>query len=210
MGSRLHVVQGWGMPVTKFKGLADLNFPDCVASDSDYYDLHSEVCNKIKYYKHEFKITKEEHLKIRKQHNQHIFFKGTIQSGDDLFHYICDESNVFGDDYILFYSDPNEKKEWTRYANDLDYTMLVYDNTTKQYDNFNSFCRVHDHGFSYYNLSRTDKNYKPVIFDYNDPDFLANTLPAVPGAIRWWMTKIGLMTDEGVNELRPISAMYWA
>jgi hypothetical protein len=32
---------------------------------------------------------------------------------------------------------------------------------------------------------------------------------AVPGEIRWYMTKHRILTNEGVNELRPVLAQWW-
>lgn len=119
---------------------------------------------------------------------------------------------------IVFFPNLAIKKRWCRFDDDMDYAFEQWSikQRGKKLGDRGAQSGPRDFtiytGYGHYpwanNLMLADGT--PVAWDhFTTVEEHPEWLPAVPSEIRWYLTKLGVLFNEGVNELRPVIAQWW-
>lgn len=219
MGIRIHRAMGWGMPWSDFERLTTLKEED---GDHSKYWLSHLLYETFEQATHEqLTLTEEEHkaqwdapgTSILERHLTSTKF--TLGTG---------EEPVFGSptdlyfdvgydvtDHVGFLPALYLKDKWSRYDDDLDYAFErlrdgpagsadIRDLAT--YSQFGHYPWTND-------LMYADGSHMPWRhwYELKDRD---DWFPAVPAEIRWYLKKLEIMDDAGINQLRPMIAQWWS
>lgn len=114
-------------------------------------------------------------------------------------------------EHIGFLPDLTYRDKWYRYNDDLDYFSEQYrEDSEGQADmrEFVTYTRFGPYPFSN-DLMAADGSRVPWDHHVNLRK-RTDWAPAVPASIRWYLKTLGVMDDEGVNQLRPLIAQWWA
>ncbi|QSY98629.1 hypothetical protein J2J97_32515 (plasmid) [Rhizobium bangladeshense] len=113
---------------------------------------------------------------------------------------------------VLFFPNADYARKWHRRYDDLDYAFEAYRNGPPGDAEPRDFWHVAKFGWFPFANYLMDKDGNPLEWesfhrlDYTYPE---GWYPAVPSEIRWYLKKLGIMDDAGVNKLRPIVAQWW-
>lgn len=232
MGIRIHRAMGWGMSIDKlvlnYKGPLDTehshgvyevtnglyNLFDDADVNSEAFNVPEEVCQ------HSFRnkankdgmaqcfITEPHLLSVRSTDYGRIpFAPGAASKLFDFIGY---------DDYtdIVFYPDLHTQSSWRRYNDDLDYFFEQWrgDDVSRDAEpeirDFVKYIPYNPYPYSnnLMNLEGGHEDWERFTELRKRPDLV----PAVHSSIRWYLTKLGVMDNEGVNQLRPVIAQWWS
>lgn len=228
MGIRIHKAMGWGMPIEKLAQLngierdqasdwiyerfdgktpEDLTIPDEVMSRS-WNDRSLMTMLQADLLSKRFVCGKDERAKLTPE---------DFGRAEDLFTLTDLESD---DGHVIFFTTLHYRKIWYRYNNDLDYAFEQWRTSTRENETVHAMRGAQDDPVGYvaylpYNpypfandLMLADGTRQP--WDHftrveQHPEWL----PAVPGELRWYLPKLGVLDEKGVLELRPILAQWW-
>lgn len=211
MSTRLHRSIGWGMPWKDFcnrcllvpgeDGMGEVLY-ETFSSMSDKSMIVDDVDNMLFY-----GANPEVKPPI-------IFDKRLLQCEDkvgdptDLYKLVmtCDEVQ-----HVIFYPNSYYAKKWLRVDDDVDYAFEKMRLRREQGNSFDIEDVVeylnygHYPWASFYMMAKTGQ---PVawepFFSPSDDD-----VPAVPTEIRWYLNRFGILSHDGINQLRPIIANWW-
>lgn len=214
MGYRIHKAIGWGMPWKKFEELVLLKTTDefCSISDRLYnkfeelsdeeLTVNDQVLRKLKYSGATVRpfaiiqcqlLAKEFATKHTKNIGTGTDLYSIVDIGDDLEH-------------VIFYPSCYYAKRWHRRDDDIDY---AFENATKDIDaGMTDLVKYIPFGHYPWSNSLMDDDGEPVAWDYGVKTG-DGVYAAVPSEIRWYLTTHDILTNEGVNQLRPIVAQWW-
>jgi len=224
MPFKLNRAMGYGMPWEKFEALCTL--PVCGDDDDEMWEVLFNTFNGFK--ENDLTMSKEERSEFSSgQHRPFIITRNLLQldiklgsdapvevgHGGDLFTFV---GNLDKTTDVIFFPNLVWGKKWYRTADILDLVFDTYgegggDGEHRYYTNYRRL------GFYPYGQYVMTKDGTPVDgehivnFTFEDVPLTDEheIVGAVPGEIRWYMTKHGILTNEGVNELRPVLAQWW-
>ncbi|QIG69138.1 hypothetical protein EVB78_104 [Rhizobium phage RHph_N1_15] len=127
----------------------------------------------------------------------------------DLFQLVMDPDKV---NVVLFFPNASYAEKWNRRWDDLDYAFEAYRNGPPGDAECRDFWHVAKFGwypFANYLMDRDGQPLEWEMFSRLDRTYPDGWFPAVPTEIRWYLKKLGIMDDAGVNKLRPIVAQWW-
>ncbi|QIG65974.1 hypothetical protein phiOC_p332 [Ochrobactrum phage vB_OspM_OC] len=225
MGIRLHRGIGWGMPIEKFNSLCLEKFDD---EGDDLWSRFADL-------KYEDMIIPREDLKGSFGHYMETnpampfvgepvllskvftsFGKDALEvdqkdraNGYELVSFV----NIGDEDTdIIFYPGAYYANKWHSYDDDIAYAFerWRYGGSKNADPDPRDFVIYVDYGHYPYTNSIMNKDGTPREWDHfvhlkNDDTWV----PAVPYEIRWYLTKMRLLDDAAINELRPMIAQWW-
>jgi hypothetical protein len=222
MSTRIHRAMGYGMPIDRFKRLSLIG-RDSVSNDSfsdmicDYFSAltDSDLTVPDDVYQRIFYSPKPNHPAIFETRLLATRFTNggrvatDIGKSEDLFEIVmdCDELR-----HIIFFPNLYYRKKWCRCDDALDYEFEKWRNTGARGDqteprDIATYTEYGPYPFSNYLMLQDGTPIKWQHF--NEVEKHPEWLPAVPSEIRWYLTKHNIMTENGVNQLRPIIAQWW-
>ena len=214
LGYRIHKSIGWGMPWEKFEEHTLLKTTDKFYSISDrlyakFEDLtdkeltvNDEVLHELKY---RGATVRPFGIMQRQLLAKDFATKRTknIGTGTDLYSIVDVGDNL---EHVMFYPNCYYAKRWHRRDDDIDY---AFENASNDIDaGMTDFVKYVPFGHYPWTNSLMDSDGEPVAWSYGVKTG-DGTYSAVPGEIRWYLTVHDILTNEGVNELRPIVAQWW-
>lgn len=217
MGYRIHRAMGWGMPINKFE--------DFYTGPADEYGVTEslyELFNKLT----DADLTVDDYVYralfygdglkphpicqkrlLAAEYNSDIRDYDKIGSATDLFAFVSTPDETTD---VIFFPNLYYRSRWCRWDDDLDFAFERYrsNNDDNEPRDFTRYVR-----FGHYPWTNDlmDINGNPVHWDhYTALNQRTDWLAAVPSEIRWYLTQYGVMTQQGVNELRPVIAQWWS
>lgn len=220
MPLKIHRAMGYGMPWKRFEELSTL--PLCGDDDDELWEVLFNTFNGFK--ELDLTMTKEERREFSEgplrpwiitgnllqldvklgQENQKV----EIGHAGDLFTFV---SNPDYTTDVIFFPNLVWGKKWHRKADDLDLVFEAYGRDSGE-DAPRNFTNYRRFGFYPYGKYVMTKDGTPIENAFIDDEPLKGEhceVGAIPGEIRWYMTKHGILTNDGVNELRPVLAQWW-
>lgn len=220
MPLKIHRAMGYGMPWDRFQELCIL--PLCGDDDDELWEV---LFNKFNgFSEDDLTMDKYERSKfsegpltpwICNPNLLHLDIKignsgknVEVGHGGDLFRFV---SNPDYTTDVIFFPNLVWGKKWYRNSDILDLVFEAFgrdsgDGFPRNFTNYRRF------GFYPYGQYMMTKDGTPIENDFIDDEPLKEKhceVGAIPGEIRWYMTKHGILTNEGVNELRPVLAQWW-
>lgn len=223
MTTKLYRAMGYGMPWERFQELCTL--PLCGDDDDELWDVLFNTFNGFK--EADLTMTKEERREFSEGPLRpaiidgnllHLDFKigrggGDVEVGHagDLFTFV---SNPDYTTDVIFFPNLVWGKKWLRTRDSLDLVFDAYghDGGEGVQRHFTNYRRFGFYPYGQYAMTKdgTPVEGEPMVsFEDNPLSEDDDIVGAVPGEIRWYMTKHGILTNEGVNELRPVLAQWW-
>lgn len=132
-----------------------------------------------------------------------------LGSPDDLWKTISDGDDIAA---VLFAPNALLGRQWHRYANDLDYVFEAFRDGPlgdAEPRDFLYFAKFGHYPYSNYLMDKDGNPLEWETFHRLDKTYPQGWYPAVPSEIRWYLKRLGIMDDAGVNKLRPIVAQWW-
>ncbi|NIH77378.1 hypothetical protein FHV99_004630 [Ochrobactrum sp. P20RRXII] len=231
MGIRIHRAMGWGMSIDKlalhYKGPLDAHSKGLHAVTNGLFSLFDDA------------DVNSEAFNVPKEVCQHSFLNKANEDGMASCwisepHILAKQSTDFGrlpfepdpasylfdligyDDYtdIVFYPDLHTRSSWHRYNDDMDYYFEQWrgDDVSRDADpetrDFVKYIPYNPcpYGNNLMNEAGGHEDWQMFTELRKRPDLV----PAVHSSIRWYLTKLGVMDNEGVNQLRPVIAQWWS
>lgn len=221
MSLKLHRAIGYGMSWGRFQELSTL--PLCGDDDDELWEV---LLNKFHGFKTEdLALTKEERKEFGGgQHRPAIMVENLLQLGISIGRNGPPLEYGHGSDLFVFVQNPDYTTDVVFFPNLLwgkswyrkqDYLDLVFEAFGRDSGDGSprAFTNYQRYGFYPYSQYVMTKDGQPVEDHYIIDGPLKEEhaeIGAIPGEIRWLMTKHGILTNEGVNELRPVIAQWWA
>lgn len=211
MSYRIRRAIGYGMPIKKFDELATLPVHEDGKVESMYKVFASLPAS-------EYVIPKETYQEHFYDKTKNLIFyqnllkinDGEVGSPQNLFEYV---GNPDYNTDILFFPTLYYRKRWFNYDNYCDYAFEQYREGTKRGDQQDprDFVKYIEYGHYPWTNSLMLADGSKVDWDhYTVVEEHPEWLPAVPEEIRWYLKKLNVLDDTGVNELRPILAQWWS
>ncbi|SCW95975.1 hypothetical protein [Ancylobacter rudongensis] len=224
MSYRIHRGIGYGMPWAKFNELTALPRDENGASESLYSVFGSATDEQLtvpdEHYKELFYGESRRPVILEKRLLSETFTNGgrekaEIVSGHQLFQIVSTPDDT---EHVMFFPNADYGRRWYRWDDMLDYQFEAYRDSVPEGDvvSRGDSCPPRDFAnylpYGHYpfanDLMLADGT--PVAWNHftiveRHPEWL----PAVPSEIRWYLQKLGVLTDAGVNELRPLLAQWW-
>ena len=219
MSIRLHRAMGWGMKFSRFKQHINIHndIPACAWLEKKFDSLTVKdltykpepVMDQLKYSGSEarpYPVIMRNLLALKYHEPEE-----ETESGDAYDLYTVTDVGGDDTDYIIFYPNLYYRKKWYRVGDDLDYAfeqaVKVNGNQDPDLADF-----THQLKFNHYPWTNSlmTLDGQPVAWrDFRTLENETDWAPAVPTEIRWYLTQHDILSNEGVNELRPIAAQYW-
>lgn len=235
MGIRIHRAIGWGLEWNRFEELTTLG---CEAHETDdalraaFDNARPEdlvvpmsirdqafyagpgprrsimIDNNLLALDFEFDDTETEADEDGKERRKRIPPK--LARPDDLFTTVSDPDNTQA---VMFFPNASEAKRWYRFDDMLDYQFEALrdgrdgDPTPREIIEWPKFGH-----YPYSNHLMDPRDGSPLAWDVFwrlDETYPDGWAPDVPSEIRWYLPKLGVLDDAGVNQLRPILAQWW-
>lgn len=227
MSYRLHRAIGWGMEWDAFEETVIL---DCEAQDT--FDVVDDIFSSAT--DADLTIPMEERSRLLKRRGvpspidnrlRALDFKFDAERIDtdgnrlrigpklgqssDLWQTVMDPDSKHA---VLFFPNVSYAEKWNRSWDDLDYAFEAYRDGPPGDAPPRDFHHVAKFGFYPFSNYLMDKDGHPLEWesfhrlDHMYPD---GWYPAVPSEIRWYLKKLGIMDDAGVNKLRPMICQWW-
>lgn len=231
MGIRICRAMGWGMTIATlaahYKGPLDesskgdhkitnglYNLFDDADVNSEAFNVPKEVCQ------HSFRNkSNEDGMAQCFIVEPHILAESFTDFGKIPFKTGA-ASNLFSligyDDYtdIIFYPDLHTQSSWYRYSDDLDYYFEQWrgddvsrfaDPDTRDFVKYMPY-NPYPYGNNLMSKDGAHEDWQAFYELRKRPDIV----PAVHSSIRWYLKKLGVMDDDGINQLRPVIAQWWS
>lgn len=115
---------------------------------------------------------------------------------------------------VIFFPTARYAKDWYRFDDMLDYQFEAFREGTSECQGPRDFLiwpKFGHHPFSNALMDLTTG--EPLLwepFSGLDEVYPKGWAPDVPSEIRWWTKKLGIFDENGVNQLRPVVAQWWA
>jgi len=205
VGFRINTAIGYGMPI----GLFNFHF-NPQTSNKEYsradtlYDLINESPDVFKNIPDDQSI-----LDDLKEHGYGYSLFGIIPFEDEIpkmFHYI----SINAPEYIIFMPSAYLAGKWYRWDDDIDYAV-----TRLSDDDLGTKVTMCQYGFyPFTNDVRSIETNRRIKWDSSmmartDGTRPENIIPDVPLILRYWLRKLDIMAHDGINELRPMHAVWW-
>lgn len=216
MGYRIHRAIGWGIDFKKMQKhcLVDLNEEDGLYgffnkfSDKDL-TISKEESRVVWDTKNVYSIL--ERRLLSKNFTSYGTIKATgIGQASDLFEQIMNPDKTYG---FVFFPSLYQKKKWFRYDDDMDYAFERWrskDVTRMNDDGPRDFIKYVAYGHYPWTNFLMDRVGNPVPWEpFYELQQKPEIVPQVPYEIRWYLKKMEILDDTGVNELRPVVAQWW-
>ena len=141
-----------------------------------------------------------------------------IGPADDLYQLVFGPNDDDPRD-VIFFPNLTYRKEWCRRSDYLD-QMIEAHRPENNGNIWQSKDRIRylNEGFGLWSYFIMEPDGKPVrMDDYRFPISPqeqkwardVKVVPQVPSEIRWYLKKLGIMDDAGINKLRPVIAFWW-
>lgn len=227
MSYRIHRAIGWGMPWEKFETLCQLPSHEYGVDEAldEYFgkltDIDLTVPDDL--YESLFyasgpvraPIILEKRL-LTKNFSNSVRDLANVGRAADLY---CLVSTPYKTTDVIFFPNLNYRRKWYRYDNDVDYAFEQWSRECegRPLGERGSQGAPRDFtiytGYGHYpwtnNLMLPDG--APTSWDhFSSVERHPEWLPAVPSEIRWYLSKLGILTNKGVNDLRPVIAQWWS
>lgn len=234
MGYRIHRAIGWGMEWNKFEELTTL---DCEAHETseklwEVFDKATDADLTVPWsHRSETWRSKPPHRTVILDHRllaltmdfsgdeteidengveRRRRIEGPIARASDLFKMAMDPDNTHA---IVFFPNAREAKHWFRYDDMIDYQFEALRDGRDGDPNPRDFIVWPKFGhYPYSNYIMDANTGEPLewdLFSRLDETYPQGWAPDVPSEIRWYLPKLGLLDEKGVNQLRPIVAQWW-
>lgn len=212
---------GWGMPWLEYENLTVL---DCEAHETReatelaFRDADPSV----------FTIDKAEYDRLfygmetprAIYHTLDALHSNYLIKSEDVFvkgapselYQIIDVSDDESQNHIVFYPDCWNARRWKRSGDDIDTALLHRweKGSTRDYDPDGSpSVNYVGYGHAQWNTALMTLAGKPV--DWPGPAAARkrdDLVPRVPLEMRWYLTRLGILDESGVNKLRPLTARW--
>ncbi|MBO6507374.1 MAG: hypothetical protein JJ979_02625 [Roseibium sp.] len=216
MSVRLHRAIGYGVPWHRFEELTTL---DCEAHET------WDKLNKV------FETATDELLTVASEDRKNSWTgpnvpiiekrllaknytdrdrkEAELGKAEDLVCVIDDSCETLG---VIFFPNLYYRKRWYRYDDDLDYAFERWREGTdrSEHSDPRQFVNYVDYGhYPFTNSLMTEDGTPHEWLPFWELRERPDLLPAVPSEIRWYLKKLNVMDDAGVNQLRPVVAQWW-
>lgn len=214
MGIRINKAMGYGMPIAQFN-----DHFNPVTSDNHHekmewlYDtlVDNQETQELLSGPHDPKIIKE--LMDLGYRPLQFFFKpfDRINSAEPhsfakLYYEICLENPT----HVLFMPTIDFAHKWMRHDDDIDYVEFNLQNNDGPE---NKIVECNYGFYPYANEVRSTETDRPIDWDgtmmSRDGKRPDHIVPDVPPDLRYWLRKLDIMDNSGINQLRPIVATWW-
>ena len=138
---------------------------------------------------------------------KYIFYKNLLVPGgakDDLYKIIWDGDDITD---IIFFPSAEIAKQWFRWDDAIDYAFETWEAIKNNKPDCRNFTEYMHMGHYPWSGNFADKNNNRVSAD--DIHTKDELYPAIPAEIRWYLVNFGIMTHDGVSQLRPLIAQWW-
>ena len=222
MGIRIHRVMGYGLDWNRFEMISTLGCEGHETSEKLYdvmrkatsedLTIPEEFCRMTWHTKYVGSIIEPILLASDLNHREEKGGNPKLASPTDLFHLVmdCDDTHA-----IIFLPSALYLKSWYHYADDLDYYFEQYREGAAKSADTNTRDVLETMKFGPYpfgNLLMDPRTGDPLEWDSFhrlDRTYPNGWAPGIPSELRWWLKKMGVLDDAGINELRPMIAQYW-
>lgn len=225
MGIRIHRVMGWGLDWNRFEMISTLPCEGHETSEV-LYDVMRKATSADLTVPEDFRkmtwnstginsiiepVLLARDLNFRERRGK-AKQKPKLAAPNELYHLVMDCDNTHA---VVFLPSALFIKIWYHYTDDLDYYFEQYrEGAAKSADtNMRDVLETMKFGpYPFGNLLMDPRTGEPLEWDSFhrlDKTYPNGWAPGVPSELRWWVKKLGILDDAGVNELRPMLAQYW-
>lgn len=221
MSIRIHRAMGWGMTWEDFSRLTTLKEPE---GNTDKYWLSDVLYDAFEgatpaqltvprevmrsSFEEKGVSILEPHL-LSKTFTENGRKNPTNVSGNNLFFTPGFDEHT----HVGFFPNAYYGKKWSNFDNDLDYAFEQWRSSGERGQSSapRDFVRFVGYGFYPWtnDLMLPDGSHTPWQV-FHEVEEHPEWLPAVPKEIRWYLPKLGVLDDLGVNQLKPMIAQWWA
>lgn len=221
MSASFNTTIGWGMPWLTFENLTTL---DCEAhetrealgwafesADHSIFKIDEDEYERALYGETEVRAI---YNTLHSLHSNYLIHEGdTFAFGrpDELYQ-VIDVTEDESENHVVFYPDCFHARRWKRHDDDIDMALLYYYEKGNGRDaDIDGSPRVQYVGYGHgpWKNSMMTEDGAPV--EWMVPSVLKkrpDIVPRVPLEMRWYLTRLGVLDDSGVNKLRPVTARW--
>nr|WP_250808555.1 hypothetical protein [Neorhizobium tomejilense] len=216
MSSAFHTTIGWGMPWFEFEALTTLDCeahdtrnslekafngspPDVFEIDDSEYEAAFNRAPRAVYL-----TTNPLHCNIL-VHNGDKFILG---EPSELFQVINASEDGSGD-HVVFYPDCYHARLWQRVDDDIDLALHYYGGSRDAEIDNGAHVKYVGFGHGAWKTSLMTEEGRPHEWlPFHELRKRLDIVPRVPLEMRWFLSRLGILDDNGINKLRPLVARW--
>ncbi|MCZ7862724.1 hypothetical protein O9X98_15220 [Agrobacterium salinitolerans] len=222
MSAAFRTTIGWGMPWLEFENLTTM---DCEAhatleemhlafqtADPSIFAIDDEVYDRALYGTETPRAIYCTHNSL---HSNPLIHEGDtfiLGRPDELYEVIYLSEEDEGKNHVVFYPDCYHARRWKRHDDEIDLALLHYwekGNTRDYVPDGSARIQYVEFGHGVWKTALMTEDGKPAEWMwYGELRKRKDLVPRVPLEMRWYLTRLGILDDAGVNKLRPLTAKW--